>query len=316
MNNSIRFTLILFVAFILSGCQKYYDVPPNDIGMKLTPSGYEGKIYSPGQVDLGTADNDGSMNRLVLIQRSGVEIKEQFLGKAGNEDKEDHRCLIGDKSPLTLDVRLLLALPNYETPDGKKELARLFLLGNPTTVEGKENRVLRISAEGVYADQARQLVRGRLRQLCAGFNNFDTIFASLADTSDKGFTKRIEHEIAEILKLQNVPLSLVSAFPSNIKPDDTIIEAIAAQMAAQKRVQAIQVLTDFLDQDRTGSRRMIYRMQVLQEIVNKADANGHNTVVISTGDDHSGSPALIPIVNNRTIIKAAEPPAPAPEAKK
>jgi hypothetical protein len=272
--------------------------------MKLTPSGYENEIYTPGQVNLGTADNDGNANKLVLIQRSGVEVKEQFLGKTGSEDKEDHRCLLADKSPLTLDVRLLLALPDYEKPEGKKELARLFLLGNPVVVEGTDKRVLRISAESVYNDQARQLVRGRLRQLCANYKDFDTIFASLADTSEKGFTKQIEHEIAGILKLQNVPLSLVSAFPSNIKPDDSIIEATAAQMAADKRVVAIKKITDFLDADKTGSRVLVYRMQVLQEIVNRAETNGHNTVVLSTGSE--GPTSLIPIVNNKTITQVVK----------
>lgn len=297
--NLIRLSILFLLSLLFSGCTSYYDVPPNDIGMKLTPSGYENQIYTPGQVNIGKADTDGQANKLVLIQRSGVEIREQFLGKAGSEDKEDHRCLLGDKSPLTLDVRLLLALPDYEKPEGRKELARLFLLGNPRAVEGKDGRVLRISAESVYADQARQLIRGRLRQLCAAYKNFDVIFTSLADTSDKGFTKQVEHEIAAILKSQNVPLSLVSAFPSNIKPDDTIIDATAAKMAAEKRVEAIKALTDFLDADPTGSRKLVYRMQVLQEIVAKADTNGHNTVVISTGGESPGS--IIPIT--KTITK-------------
>ena len=303
MPNSIRFSLLLLLSLV-TGCNKYFDVPPNDIGMKLTPSGYENQIYTPGQVDLGRDDNNGQMNKLVLIQRSGVEVKEQFLGKNGSEDKEDHRCLLGDKSPLTLDVRLLLALPDYEKPEGKKELNRLFLLGNPVVVAETSSRVLRISAESVYNDQARQLVRGRLRQLCANYKDFDTIFASLADASEKGFTKQIEHEIAGILKLQNVPLSLVSAFPSNIKPDDSIIEATAAQMAADKRVVAIKKITDFLDADKTGSRVLVYRMQVLQEIVNRAETNGHNTVVLSTGSE--GPTSLIPIVNNKTITQVVK----------
>jgi hypothetical protein len=37
-------------------------------------------------------------------------------------------------------------------------------------------------------------------------------------------------------------------------------------------------LTDFLDQDPTGTRKMVYRMQVLQELTRTANANGHNTI--------------------------------------
>ena len=34
--------------------QSYQNIPPNYIGMKLTPTGYEDTIYTPGQVDIGT----------------------------------------------------------------------------------------------------------------------------------------------------------------------------------------------------------------------------------------------------------------------
>jgi hypothetical protein len=117
-------------SMMLAGCwQSYQDIPPNYIGMKLTPTGYEDTIYTPGQVDIGTTSQSGQGNQLVLIQRSGVEIKEQFLGKEANKDGADHRCLTQDQNPMTLDVRLVLALPDYSTPPGKKDLKTLFMLG-------------------------------------------------------------------------------------------------------------------------------------------------------------------------------------------
>lgn len=122
---------------MLAACeQSYQNIPPNYIGMKLTPTGYEDTIYTPGQVDIGTTSQSGQGNQLVLIQRSGVEIKEQFLGKEGNKDGADHRCLTQDQNPMTLDVRLVLALPDYSTPPGKKDLKTLFMLGNPTPMQG------------------------------------------------------------------------------------------------------------------------------------------------------------------------------------
>ena len=33
--------------------QSYQNISPNYIGMKLTPTGYEDTIYTPGQVDIG-----------------------------------------------------------------------------------------------------------------------------------------------------------------------------------------------------------------------------------------------------------------------
>src|ERR1051325_7711976 len=116
--NTIRLTVLALCAPARAACQSYENVPPNDIGMMLTPTGYEGRVYTPGQVDVGDKHRDGSYNRLVLIQRSGVEIKEQFLGSDSSADKTDHRCLLADKTPVSLDVRLLMAIPDYETPEG------------------------------------------------------------------------------------------------------------------------------------------------------------------------------------------------------
>ena len=299
----------VLVLLFIAGCSAYANVPPNDIGMMLTPSGYDGKVRTPGQIDLGVTGPGGWMNRLVLIQRSGVEVKEQFLSKG--EDGEDHRCLVGGKQmPVTLDVRVLLAIPNYETADGIKDLNRLFHLGNPQILADTDGRIMRISAESIYNEQARQFVRGRIRQICAGYESFDAMFTALADTSDKGLAKRVEHAVSEILKQQNVPLALVSAFPSNLKPDDTIIAAIAAREAAERRIQAIETITRFLDNDPTGSRRLVYQMQTWQEIVAKGNANGHNTILMQAGAPQAEGTTVVAIP---TPKETRPPAAPKPE---
>ena len=289
-----RLQALPIIAIILAGCSNYQNVPPNDIGMMITPTGYEDHIYTPGQVDVGQADASGQMNRLVLIQRSGIEVKEGFLGKEASEDKEDHRCLTGDKAPLTLDVRMLFALPDYETTQGKKDLARIFMLGNPQEVVGTNARVLRISAESVYNEQAKQSVRGKIRQICAQYENFDAVFNAFKN-DEGGFTRQIERIVNDVLQERNVPLRLVNAFPSNIKPDPSVIEAIAAQQAAEKRVKAIRTLTDFLDEDKTGSRLLIYQMQTWQEIVNKGNSNGHNTIFFAPG----GTTNVLPLPQSK-----------------
>jgi hypothetical protein len=200
----------------------------------------------------------------VLIQRSGIEIKEQFL--RDNKDGEDHRCLVGpNKEAMTLDVRLVLALPNYETPEGKKDLQRLFLLGNPAP--SRENaQILRLTADSIYEQQAQLQVRGKMRQLCAQYKGFDDAFAAFGDEGQNGFGHKIEMAVAQALKDNNVPLRLVNAVVSNRKPDQTVIDAISAKQAAEKRVQAIQVITDFLANDPDGARKLVYKMQVLQEL--------------------------------------------------
>lgn len=286
----IRNSTLAF-AFLLLGCQQFEDVPPNDIAMMLTPVGYDGKIYTPGQVDLGDLDNNGRGNRLVLIQRSGVEVKEALLGRdsAGN-DGEDHRCLVGpNKEPMSLDVRLILALPNYDTPSGQADLARLFLLGNP--VATSRPRVLMLTAQSVYADQAQLQVRGKIRQICAQYSSFDAAFTAFADEGPNGFSHKIEEAVAQSLNDTRVPLHLVNAVVSNMKPDQSVIDAIAAKQAAEKRIEAIRVVTDFLKDDADGAKRLVYKMQVIQEIVAKADEHGHNTIFLTD----VSSPPIIPI---------------------
>lgn len=298
MNKFAHVSVLFFIAISVLSCREYVSVPPNDIGMLLTPTGYEKKIYTPGMVDIGEEDVNKFGNKLVLIQRSGIEVKEQFLGASGSGDTEDHRCLTANKAPMSLDVRLLLALPDYETPKGRDELERVFHLGNPQPVPG-ERRVLRVSAESVYAEQARLQVRGRIRQLCAMYPDFDSSFTAFSDPGEDGFVRKVEREVALILKDKNVPLRLVNGFVSNMKPDPSVVEATSAKQAADKRVEAIQTLTDFLNGDPTGSRWRVYNMQALQEIVSTANSNGHNTIIVSNfgGASVGGgeSPTIIPI---------------------
>jgi hypothetical protein len=86
------------------------------------------------------------------------------------------------------------------------------------------------------------------------------------------------------------------------------MQARAAKQAAQIRNEAVAIVTNFLDQDRTGSRKMVYQMQVWKEIVSIGNANGHNTILFQS--DGGGS-NLIPIVN-----PGGKPaPLPAPPAK-
>jgi hypothetical protein len=247
--------------------------------MMLTPTGYEDTIYTPGQVDIGTTSAAGQGNQLVLIQRSGIEVKEQFLGKGGNKDGADHRCLTQDQNPMTLDVRLVLALPDYSTPQGKKDLKTLFMLGNPTPMQGN-NRILVLSAESVYEQQAQLQVRGYIRKICSQYPDFSAAFKSFG-AEKENLTDRIAASVGTVLVEQGVPLRLVGVQVSNMKPDDSVVEAQVAQKAAEARTAAIKTLTDFLDQDPTGTRKMVYRMQVLQELTRTANANGHNTIFLT-----------------------------------
>lgn len=303
--------LLLAPALALAGCfqQEYVNVPPNYIGLMLTPSGYDDTVYTPGQVNIGGESAQNWGNRLVLIQRSGFAVKEQFMrGDPDNpRDTEDHRCVVGPShEPMTLDTRLLLALPDYETKDGKRDLMRLALLGNPQPHNGNR-RILNLTAQSIYIEQARLQVRGKIREVCGKFESVEAVFRAVGDSSEKGFSQQIKKAVATALVESHVPLQLVDAVVSNVKPDPTVMDAIAAKLAAEKRVEAIEVVTKFLANDPDGSRRLVYKMQVLQEIVAKADEKGRSTIVMT---DISGGPIMLPLPVVQSPAKAQPEPAP------
>lgn len=307
---------IFSLLFIFLGCQEMKNIGPQDIGIILTPSGYENQIYSPGQVDIGEL-TAGKGNSLILVQQSGVDTKESFsLPGPDDKDRSDHRCLLGNQTPITFDVRVLLALPDYRTPEGFKELQRAIALGNPVYPNASDTRVMRIDAVSIYDAQARQQVRESIRILCKSYKDFDAIFEAFGDTGKDGLSKKLERIVADALATKKVPLTLISAGPSNLKPDDEIMQARAAKQAAQIRNEAIEIVTNFLDQDRTGSRRIVYQMQVWKEIVSIGNANGHNTILFQSG---GGSSNLIPIINpggKTPPAPTAPPPAAAPPPAK
>ena len=164
----------------------------------------------------------------------------------------------------------MLALPDYSTPQGKKDLKTLFMLGNPTPMQGN-SRILVLSAESVYEQQAQLQVRGHIRKICSQYPDFSSAFKSFG-AEKENLTDRIAASVGTVLVEQGVPLRLVGVQVSNMKPDDTVVDAQVAQKAAEARTAAIKTLTDFLDQDPTGTRKMVYRMQVLQELTRTANA--------------------------------------------
>lgn len=281
------FAIVVSLLFIIS-CSNYADIPPNYIGMVLTPTGYDGKILTPGQVDLGRVSDSGSCKKLVILQRSGIEVKETFTGKESNKDKEDHRCLTGgDKTPVTIDIRLLLALPDYTNKKGEEDLNRIFLLGNPVIVPDAlpNGRVMKISASSIYNDQARQQVRGKIRQLIYSSKSIDELLESFTDESENGLNSRIERKIKESLEEENIPLGLISSTISNLKPDEEYINILISNQSADKRIEVVDKISKFLSADPTGGRWKVYEYQVLKEIVETGSNNGHTMVIMDSKRD-------------------------------
>lgn len=271
-------------------------IPPNMIGLMLTPTGFDGKIYEPGQVDIGDPGwFSGFGNKLVLLQRSGFAIKEQFTGAAANEDHEDHRCIVGPyREPMTLDVRLLFAMPDYSKPEGKDAILRMGLLGNPTpadaTITGGDRTML-LSADSVYVQQVQQQVRGKIRDVCLSYESVDAVFDAVAKNgTPDGFTDKLKIAVGTVLAENNSPLFLVGAVASNVKPDSSVIDAIAASKAADELIDTMKKIDDFIKDDPSGMRTYIYKMATMKAIA----ARSGNTLLM-TDVNNGASINVLPV---------------------
>jgi len=266
-------------------------VPPNMIGLMLTPTGFDGQIYQAGQVDIGRESWGGYGNKLILLQRSGFDIKEQFIQESPN-DSEDHRCTVGpNREPMTLDVRLLFALPDYNTEQGQQAILRMGLLGNPEPYAGAGgDRVMLLDAASIYMQQVRLQVRGKIRDICLGYESVEAVYQAAENNGNGGFSDQVKAEVATVLAENNSPLLLVDAVVSNIKEDPTVVQATASLMAAEKLVEAMATIDDFISEDPTGRRELIFKLMVMQGIVTNND--GTNTMFMT---DIAGAGNFVPL---------------------
>jgi len=274
-------------------------VPPNMIGLILTPTGFDGKIYEPGLVNIGSSGYlDDWGNRLLLIQRSGFQIKEQFISNDPDHpnDHEDHRCIVGPKrQPMTLDVRLLFALPDYKKPEGKEAILRMGLLGNPEKADEKRfgTRVLMLDASTVYFQQVQQQVRGKIRDVCIHYADIEAVYKAIEqDGTGHGFTDEIKTAVGTVLAENHSPLFLVGAVASNVKPDPSVVQATASAQAAETLVVAMKKIDDFIKEDKTGTRAYIYKMMALQAMTAKTGEKGGSNTFFMTD---IGAPNVAPV---------------------
>src|SRR5215469_17593135 len=117
--------LIAVVAVSLSACN-VKEIPAGYVGRVLTPTGWEDKIYEAGQVDLGTKHFIGTYNTLVLLEASSTTVKEQFMSAAMSPDRQDHRVLTKNGTPLAVDVYV-----RAMAPDDPKQRNNIFALVTP-----------------------------------------------------------------------------------------------------------------------------------------------------------------------------------------
>jgi hypothetical protein len=82
------------------------------------------------------------------------------------------------------------------------------------------------------------------------------------------------------------------AVVSNVKPDPTVMDAIAAKQAAEKRVEPIKVVTDFLGNDPDGTKKLVYKLQAMGEMMKAADEKGRSMIFMT---DVGAGPGVLPL---------------------
>lgn len=265
-------------------------VPPDMIGLMLTPTGFDGKIYESGQHDIGTKGFFADWgNKLVLLQRAGFSIKEQFgqNDPKNAQDTEDHRCIVGPRrEPMTLDVRLLFAMPDHTKPAGKEAILRMGTLGVPrradTNLYGGD-RVLVLDAESVYLQQVQVQVRGKIRDVCLSYESVDAVFDAIAKNgTPDGFTDKIKKAVGTVLAEYDSPLWLINAVASNVKPDPMVMQAIASAQAADELIKAMEKIDAFIKADPKGERAFVYKMMMMQAMTGKAAKDGGTSTFFMT----------------------------------
>lgn len=274
------FALVAFAA----GCEsEIRDVPPSYVGRLLTTTGWADNILTPGQANIGKLDTSGRGSTLVLIQTSAFSVEESFIRKG--ENTEDHRVLTSDQSPVSLDIRFLFTSPDIANQKGAEDVKRLFTLGNPSQ---KGNRVMEISLESIYAEQAKLQVRGKIRDCVGQFKDFDDIFQH----RDK-LNTTVRKLLSEVLADRNVPLVLVDCQVSNIAPDPQVRDNQIKLQAAQAEIDSMKKLQVYLDQN--PSARLIFVLGKLKEIASIASQRGNNTIILSSDLGDLKALPLLPV---------------------
>lgn len=271
----IRLLLIIVVAVgvvLFSGCPPagVTDIPPGYIGKILTPTGWEqGEPRGAGQVDLGASANNGTENKLVMCESSSTTIKELFRpADPQSQDanlREDHRVLTRDGIPASVDIYVQVGVINE-----KKWIDSIFAQITPIPDPSVGRRAY-ITLEMVYSRLAQPIIRGKTRQIFAGYDNYHSVMNHYEQIN-----AQIGGMIASTFKESKVPLMLIAVQLSNVKPDEAIWAAMNRKAAAQADAEAANILGQSLRQNPGYLQK--YKWDTLREIKGSG-----TTVIVNDG---------------------------------
>ncbi len=229
-------TVAIMAISLLSSCKDnaVRNIPSGFVGKKLTPSGWDKKIYEAGQVDIGTENNSGNSTSLVLLEVTTTTVMEKFVktlkGTTGVDVDEDHRVRTKDGTPLDVDIYVQIAIP--VDPDVRNSIFAM-ITPKPTS----DDRVSQITVQDIYERFAKMTIRGNTRGIFAQYKDADDVMLNYTKINAE-----ISQMIISVTKEAKTPFEIVSAQLSNIKEDPIVLESKNKMIAAKNEAFAIDII--------------------------------------------------------------------------
>jgi regulator of protease activity HflC (stomatin/prohibitin superfamily) len=276
----------ILVTLLASGCGYITQIPSGYVGKVLNPTGFDTAVLQPGQVNLG------ARGYLVLLEATSVTVAEKFRAADQSDDKQDHRIITRDGVPVTIDMYVRVALPSDATI-----MNNIFLLATPTGTE--KPRVSKIALQDIYTRFAQLTVRGKVREIIAGYDNFQAVTAHYAEIN-----RQVGLAVVQVFTDSVVPLKLQDAQLSQVLPDPQVWDAEVKKKTADVQVYTINQVGQAMA-DNPGYQEFL-KWQSLQTIASTAAQSGNNMIIITDGS----APAPGIVVNPQQPRPALSGPVP------
>ena len=263
----LALVFLAVATLFLTSCQDIVNVEPGYQAKILAPSGFESEVKGPGQVDIGQLRN-GVGNQLVILESTAMTVKEPFTQKVNQEtnEKEDHRLRTSDGTPLNGDIYVQIGVPTDKTT-----LDDVFTSITPRKTSN--NRVYEVSIVDIYNQYAQMTIRGKVREIFAGYENAGAVMANIAKINGE-----ITIAAHEIFNNSGAPVLLMSVSISNIKEDDEILKSKNELIAATNEAQSIALKGAAMKKNPD-----YLKLRELEVIEKFAETSG-NTLILTIGE--------------------------------
>jgi hypothetical protein len=254
------------------GCDKYVTVPTGYIAKLLTPTGWADGYITSGQANIKDRFDNGSMNRLVFLEKTSKTVYENFKW-SGNLNEDDHRIQTDSREPLIIGIYLRMIVPlammkDVEQANGKSEsqvfVDSIFRQITPKAIKSDSQfippaeesvqffddsnqqnspdeladaRLAYISVSDIYVHFARMDARSTIRKVFHKYRDFENVQDNLVKIQEE-----LTKTLVEVFEKNGVPLTLQDVTVSNVQQDTEINNARNLLNSARETVKSIEAV--------------------------------------------------------------------------